>query len=186
MPDFLVQASAFTIFLALSALGLVFLVVSAITGEIFDLAGHGDSFDAHDSGPSFFSSRVLSVLVTAFGAAGAIAVHSGLSTAAASGVGFAAGVGCAALVYQFARFLFGQQATTETSPASLLGRSARVIVPIPADGVGQIRIQSGEELFDKVARSRSGAAVPLNAIVTIDEVLGEVVIVEPQTREAKQ
>jgi membrane protein implicated in regulation of membrane protease activity len=182
MPEFLLQASAFTVFLGLTALGLVFLVLSLVMGELFDFMADAGL----DGGPSFFSSRVLSVLVTAFGASGAIAIHLGLSTAAATAIASAGGFACGFLVYQFARFLYSQQATTEITAAGILGRSARVIVPIPPGGVGQIRIQSGEELIDKVARSRSGGPVAANSIVIVEEVLGEIVIVQPQPTEAPQ
>ena len=52
--------------------------------------------------------------------------------------------------------------------------TARVIIGIPAAGVGQVRCQSGEEIIDKVARSRSGDAIAENSLVTIDQVLGQV------------
>jgi hypothetical protein len=55
-----------------------------------------------------------------------------------------------------------------------------VVVGIPANGVGQVRCQIGEEVLDKIARSRSGEAVAEHAIVTVEETLGEVVIVRPQ------
>jgi hypothetical protein len=35
----------------------------------------------------------------------------------------------------------------------------------------------GEELIDKVARARDGAAIPEHTTVRVEEVLGEVVIV---------
>jgi len=178
MLDIFQQPSAFLVFLGLSALGFGVLVISLTFGELFDFLHHDGDFD-HDGGPSFLSSRVLSVLVTAFGALGAIGIQQGMSIPAASGIGFVGGVACAALVYWFARFLFSQQATTMTTSADLAGRTARVIVGIPKEGVGQIRCQTGDEIVDKVARSRSGEAIAENTIVMIDQVLGEIVIVQP-------
>ena len=138
--------SAFTVFLAISAVGFVFLVVSFVFGEVFDRFGFDHDTD-HDvdggGGPTFFSPRVLSVFITAFGGAGAIATYYGLSTLPASGVGLFSGGAFGAMIYAFARFLFGQQATTEVKTGDFVGQTARVIISIPKDGVGQVRCQIG-------------------------------------------
>jgi membrane protein implicated in regulation of membrane protease activity len=84
----------------------------------------------------------------------------------------------AGVIYAFARFLYGQQATSQVHSSDLVGQTARVVVAIPAGGVGQIRCQIGEELVDKIAQSRDGTAIPENASVKIDEILGETVIVK--------
>ena len=63
----LFSLNAFTVFLAIGALGFLFLMVSLVFGEIFE---HLDSSLDHDldhGGPGFFSTRVMSVFVTAFG-----------------------------------------------------------------------------------------------------------------------
>ncbi len=181
MGDLLGQISAFTVFLAIAALGFLFLLISLVFGEVFEHLG-GAHFD-HDlshGGPSFFSARILSVFVTAFGAFGAIGVHYGLSMLPASGLGFLSGLFFAGLIYLFARFLYSEQASTSVRGADLVGRTARTVVAIPAGGVGQIRCQIGEELVDKMARTADGQAVPENAAVRVEEVLGEVAIVRPQ------
>ena len=54
----------------------------------------------------------------------------------------------------------------------------RVVVGIPAGGVGQIRVRMGEELMDKIARTRDGVPIAENMSVQIEEVLGETVIVK--------
>jgi hypothetical protein len=179
MTEILQQSSAFLVFLGLAATGLVVLVLSLVFGELFDFLHHEIDAD-FDSGPSFLSSRVLSVLVTAFGAIGAMATNAGMSIPVASAAGFAGGTACAAVVYWFARFLYGQQATSMTTGADLMGKTGRVVVGIPKAGVGQVRCKAGEELIDKVARSRSGEAIAENTIVVIEEVLGEIVIVGPE------
>jgi membrane protein implicated in regulation of membrane protease activity len=178
MPDVLSQLSAFSVFLAIAAIGFLFLLVSLMFGEIF---GHfGDLHLDHDlshGGPSFFSVRILSVFVVAFGGFGAVATHYGLSPLPASGIGFASGVFFASLIWAFASFLYGQQATTEVRSSDLVGQMARVVVAIPAGGVGQVRCHIGEELIDKIARSQDGQPVPENSVVRVEEVLGEVVVV---------
>ena len=43
-----------------------------------------------------------------------------------------------------------------------------------------MRCRVGEELIDKIARTRDGTLIPENAAVRIEEVLGETVIVTRQ------
>ena len=63
--------SALTVFLAIAALGFVFLIVTLIFGEIFEFFDHDIDMD---HGPGFLSTRVIAVFITAFGAFGAIAM----------------------------------------------------------------------------------------------------------------
>jgi hypothetical protein len=51
------------------------------------------------------------------------------------------------------------------------------VIGIPAAGVGQVRCTLGEQLVDKIARSDNEQPIPENAVVRIEEVLGETVIV---------
>jgi membrane protein implicated in regulation of membrane protease activity len=93
-------------------------------------------------------------------------------------VGFASGIVFGGLVYAFARFLYGQQASSEVRALELVGQPARVVVTIPAGGVGQVRCRLGEELIDKIARATDGQSIPEHASVRVEEVLGEVVVVK--------
>ena len=169
--------NAFSVFLAIAAIGFVFMMISLIFGEIFDHFDMSLDHDMDHGGPGFFSSRALGVFVTAFGGSGAIATQYGLRPLAASLVGLGSGFVFGGAVAMFARFLYGQQASSELRSHDLVGQSARVVVTIPAGGVGQIRCRLGEELIDKVARARDESSIPENTTVKVEEVLGEVVIV---------
>jgi membrane protein implicated in regulation of membrane protease activity len=172
------QFSAFSVFLGIAAVGFVFLLISLIFGEMFEHFGDGHfDHDLGHGGPSFFSTRILSVFITAFGGFGAIGTHYGLSVLPSSGLGFGSGVFFASLIYAFAHFLYGQQASSDVKTSDMVGKAARVVVAIPAGGVGQVRCQLGEELFDKVARAADDAAIPENTVVRIEQILGEIVIV---------
>lgn len=175
--DFLSSSTAFSVFLAIAGVGFVFMMVSLMFGEIFEHFDGGLDHDLDHGGPGFFSSRVMGVFVTAFGGFGAIATHYGLGALPASLVGMASGIIFGGAVYVFARFLYGQQASSELRSHDLVGQPARVVVTIPPGGVGQIRCRLGEELIDKVARAGDNSSIPENATVTVEEVLGEVVIV---------
>jgi len=181
VSDLLGQFSAFTVFLGIAAIGFSVLLASFVFGEIFEHFGD-DTWDSGlgHGGPSFFSMRVLSVFITGFGGFGAIGIHYGLSVLPASGIGFLSGLTCAMVIYSFARFLYGQQASTELKTGDLAGKIGRIVVGVPVGGMGQVRCQVGEELVDKMARSQDGAAIGENTIVQVVQVLGEIVIVRPQ------
>lgn len=174
--DFLPSMNAYTVFLAIAVVGFLFLIVSLIFGEIFEFFDHDVDFD--HGGPGILSSRVIAVFITSFGAFGAIAMNNGLRPGPASGVGLGSGVFFAGVIYAFLRFLYAQQATSEVLASDLVGQSARVVVGIPANGVGQVRCRIGEELVDKIAQSRDGLAIAENTPVQIEQVLGETVIVK--------
>ena len=167
--------SPFSVFLTIAAIGFLILLISLVFGELFD--HFGVDHDVEMGGPGFLSGRIISVFITGFGGFGAVAVHYGLSPIGASLVGFASGLVFAGIIYAFARFLHGQQASSDVLSADLVGQSARVVVAIPAGGVGQIRCRLGEELVDKIAQSSDGAAIPENASVHIARILGDTVIV---------
>jgi membrane protein implicated in regulation of membrane protease activity len=169
----LLPLSAFTVFLLTCAAGFVFLIVSLVFGEIFEFF----EADADAGGPGVFSSRVIGVFITAFGGFGAIGVHYGLSPAAASLVGATGGVVFGGLIYLIARLLYQQQASSDVRTADLVGQACRVVVSIPAGGMGQVRCRIGEELVDKIAQARDGSGIPENAAVKIEDVIGETVIV---------
>ena len=177
MLQALLEPSAFAVFLAIAAAGFLLLLISLIFGELFEHFDVAVDHDLDHGGPGFFSTRVLSVFITAFGGFGAIGTHYGLGTLAASGLGFVSGFFFGSLIYFFARFLYSQQSSSDVRMRDLEGLSARVIVAIPANGVGQVRCSVGEELVDKVARSGDGRAIADGTSVKIDEVLGETVIV---------
>jgi len=185
MLDWLRQFSAFAVFASIAGVGFVFLLISLVFGEIFELFDHDGGDFSHDvdgdhGGPGFFSTRVLSVFVMAFGGFGAIAVQYGMNPMAASGVGFTGGVVLGGAVYAFARYLWSQQSSTEIRTQDLVGQSARVTVGIPEGGLGQVRCRIGEQLVDKIARADDGKPVAENTVVKIQEVLGETVIVKRQ------
>jgi membrane protein implicated in regulation of membrane protease activity len=182
MSEWFSNVSAFAVFLSIAAIGFLFLLISLIFGEIFDFFHFDADFDhgLDHGGPSFFSTRVLSVFITAFGGVGAIGVRYGLSTGMASLAGFGSGVALGSLIYVFARFLYGQQASSDMSVQDLVGHTGRIVVTIPAGGVGQIRVQIGETLVDKIARSHDGQPIPENAVARVDEVLGETLVVRRQ------
>lgn len=171
------------IYAAIGAFGFLFLLAMLFVGEIFggdhDLGDHGvEMHDGDAGGPSLFSARIMASFITAFGVGGAVGRYYGFGHPAASGVGMAAGVVMAGIVYQFAKILYSQQASSEVRMAGLVGRSAEVTVAIPKQGVGQVALTYGGERTEHIARSADGGALPRGADVTIMGLRGDSVVVE--------
>ena len=173
------------IYVAIGAFGFLFLMILLFMGDIggdhdvglHDAAGgHGD---ADHGGPGIFSARVMASFLTAFGVGGIIGRYYQLSHPAASGLGVATGVIMSAVVYQFARVLHSQQASSTVRVASLVGRSAEVSIAIPAGGVGQIALLAGGERIEQVARSADGGAIARGAEVVITALRGDSLVVAP-------
>jgi membrane protein implicated in regulation of membrane protease activity len=175
------------IYAAIGAFGFLFLLIMLFVGELFgadhevgahDLSvEHGDT--DHGGGPSIFSARIMASFLTAFGVGGVVARYYKLSHPAASGVGVVSGIVLASLVYQFARILYSQQASSEVRMTDLVGKSAEVSVAIPEGGVGQVALAFGGERTEQVARSDDGRAIPRGAAVVITDLRGDSVIVAP-------
>ncbi len=167
------------IYAGIALVGFVFLLVMLFVGDLFghdhDLVGHDVAGDF--GGPSVFSSRIMAAFVTAFGVGGVVARYYDLSHPAASGAGIASGVLMAGLVYQFAKILYSQQASSELQMSRLVGRTAEVSVAIPANGVGQISLSVAGERTEHVARSKDGRAFPRGSEVTIAALRGDSVVV---------
>lgn len=175
------------IYAAIGAFGLLFLLVMLFVGEIFgadhDIGGHDVSVEHgnvdHSGGPSVFSARIMSSFLTAFGVGGVVGRYYNLSHPAASGVGVASGIVLSGVVYQFAKLLYSQQASSEVRMSSLVGRSAEVTVAIGERGVGQIALTVGGERSEHIARTADGRAVPRGTEVVITALRGDSVVVEP-------
>jgi membrane protein implicated in regulation of membrane protease activity len=174
----LASTSSFVTFLAIAVFGFIFVVASSILGDVFDHGDFGHDADGHGGGPSLFSSRILSVFVTAFGAFGAIGIHLGYGVGVSTAMGFGGGVLFAGVIYAFASFLYSQQASSHVRTSDLVGNTAQVSVAIPKGGVGQVRCTLGDTVVEKVARASSDQEIPVNTLVKIQNLVGDVVVVD--------
>jgi membrane protein implicated in regulation of membrane protease activity len=172
--------------------GLLFTLISAVVGHFFGGDGDGDlgtgghagaGFD-HSGLPgiSFFSPTVLASFLTAFGALGLIFSQIELTQSVwASAPLSAVGGGLIAwLAFLVFNALFKRtQSSSESKVASLLGQTATITTPIPADGVGEIAyVQSGAR-YTAPARCESGASIPAGKAVKITRIVGTQFYVEP-------
>ena len=172
------NTGAFVTFLAIAVFGFIFLLASAVFGDLFEHGDIGHDADGHGGGPSILSSRVMTVFVTAFGAFGAIGIHAGFGVGTSTAMGFGGGVVFGALIYFFASFLYSQQASSHVSASELVGRTAQVTVTIPKGGLGQIRCTLGDTVLEKIANSKDGEEIPVNTLVKVVELVGEIALVQ--------
>jgi membrane protein implicated in regulation of membrane protease activity len=185
MPNanlFLLGIPAWTVFAGVAAIGFVTLVAAPLTGGLLEHDAAVSAADGPDhDGFGIFNSRVVGVFLAAFGGVGVVADYAELSPAGAAAAAVGGGFVCAWIVYRFGKFLYRQQASSEITDRNLILQSARVVVAIPPGGVGQVRCKVGEEIIDKIARTQDGTPLAENSIVYIEDIVGEVVTVRPQS-----
>ena len=179
MSEFLSSVTPLMVFLAIAAIGFIFLVISLVVGDLFDSVGVDTSGLDGTDGHGFLDSRAISVFVSAFGGFGAIGIQMGLSIVASSLLGLGGGLVLGGLVTVFARFLYKQQATTSVTVAQMVGRTAQVVVAIAPGSVGQVSCRIGEERVEKMARSRDNQEIKVGVMVRVEEIAGDSLIVSP-------
>ena len=173
------------IYAGIALFGVVLLLSMLLVGELFG-GDHEISHDMavghdvdHGGGPSIFSTRIIAAFLTAFGVGGVVGRYYGLSHPISSGIGVIFGVVLSGAVYQFAKVLYSQQASSELRMNALVGATAEVSVAIPNNGVGQIVVHNRGERTEHIARSATGAALARGLTVTVTTVGGDSVTVKP-------
>jgi membrane protein implicated in regulation of membrane protease activity len=182
--DFLTDLNLLTLFVIIGGVGFIFLLISLVVGDIFEMFG-GDVDIGGDSGVDFgfLDSRVIAVFITAFGGFGAIGVQMGYGAVGASLIGLLGGLIFGGIVSLFGRFLIGQQASSSVTDNDLIGRTAQVAVGIKEGSVGQISIRIGDDRIEKIARSAGGEDIKTGSLVKVVAIAGDSVIVEMERGE---
>ncbi len=177
--DLFTSMNLVMIFAIIGGVGFIFLLVSLVLGDIFEMFG-GDADLGGADGTDFglFDSRVIAVFITAFGGFGLIAAWAGFGTVPSSLSGLLGGVIFGGIVSAFGRFLVSQQASSSVTDDDLIGRTAQVTVSIKPGTLGQITTRIGDERVEKLARTASGDEIKPGAIVKIAAIAGDSVIVE--------
>ncbi len=181
------------IFVTIAIVCLVLLIIGLVLGEIaehgvelahdvVDLATHdADAMGNGHGGPSPLGFRVVSAFGCGFGGAGAIATAYKLNSVASSAIGAGFGLLTGFAVYQFARFLYAQEAGEVFELQSAVGQPAEVSVAIPAGAAGQISFVLAGERRTLVARSADGNEIPQGSDVTIERIVGNRAVVRAGT-----
>lgn len=169
--------SLLTIFLVIGGIGFLFLLISLLIGDLFDMVGVeiDSNLDGHDFG--LLDSRVISVFLTAFGGFGAIGTIWGFGALISSGFGLLGGVAFGAVVFYFGKLLHSQGVTSPVRNEDLIGKPAQVTVTIMPNHLGQVTFIVGEERVEKLARSADNTQIEVGTNVKIDAFAGDSVLV---------
>src|SRR5215467_6268294 len=107
------------IYAGIAIFGVILLLSMLLVGELFG-GDHEISHDMavghdidHSGGPSIFSTRIIAAFLTAFGVGGVVGRYYGLSHPISAGIGVVFGLVMSSAVYQFAKILYSQQASSE-------------------------------------------------------------------------
>src|ERR1017187_4354740 len=166
------------VFAVIGMVGFFFLIIAALFG------GHGDhEMDhgvdhGHEAGPSWFSTRVIAMFLTGFGATGAIARSYELGYPLSAGLGLGTGLVVGFAGFQLIHFFMHQQASSTVAEEEMVGLLGAVTVPIPSNGLGQVVLEvKGRRVFPS-ARATTAVAIEEGAQVKIVRSAGSQVVVE--------
>lgn len=160
------------LYLAIALVGVLFLIVTAFLGEVFD-------FLHVDDGASPLSGKVIATALTAFGATGMLTRYAGWDDLIGAATSFVAALFIGASVWWATGALNRQAGSTETTMSSMRGRLAEVTIGIPAGSVGEVLLTASMSTRALIARSADGSAIAAGTTVRIIETVGNTVIVEP-------
>jgi membrane protein implicated in regulation of membrane protease activity len=197
------------IYFALLGIGVIYALIILITGGLhdvdvpgldidigeMDLGGHhlpevpvhldldhAPSFDHGDVGVPSLSPITIASFVTAFGSFGLLAVYL-FNVSDRFSLLWAAGGGLVVAIiahFAFGYFLIAPQGSSEVRARDIIGLTAEVITPIPADGVGQIAFVAQGRRVTASARSAGGVPVAKGTPVSIQSFTGSAAVVRPQ------
>jgi hypothetical protein len=197
------------IYFALLGVGVIYAVIILITGGLHevdvpgldidigdvDIGGHhlpevpvhldfdhAPSFDHGDVDVPSLSPITIASFVTAFGSFGLLAVYL-FNVSDRFSLLWAAGGGLVVAIiahFAFGYFLIAPQGSSEITARDVMGLTAEVITPIPADGVGQIAFVAQGRRITASARSAGGVPVPKGELVSIQSFTGSAAVVRPE------
>ncbi len=166
------------VFAVIGMVGFFFLIVSALFGGAGDHGLDHGADAGHDGGPSWFSTRVIAMFLTGFGATGAIARSYERSYELSAGLGVITGLAVGFAGLQLIHFFTKQQASSTVLEDEMVGLLGTVSVPIPSSGLGQVVLEvRGRRVFPS-ARATTDAAIEEGAQVKIVRSAGSQVVVE--------
>src|SRR5437867_3760007 len=121
------------VFVAIALAAFILVAGAFLFGHDHDTGhDHGDSSHDVDAGGeptiSIFSTKAIGTLLMGFGAAGAIAMHYGLSHIPASLIGLVCGLVLGSLMYGIQVLFYKQQASSLVPTSSALGCTGTVTV----------------------------------------------------------
>ena len=164
----------------------IVLFLMAILGHDMDLDADIDAdidlggMDASDvSGPGIFSLKLILIFLIGFGICGFVSRYLGWSGSFI--IGLIGGLAIWYICYKALCWLYKQQSSSQISNTSFIGREAKVTVPIPKGGTGEIysKIKGTEKSIYLNARSEEPQKEFIRGnTVTIKSIEGNTATVE--------
>jgi membrane protein implicated in regulation of membrane protease activity len=170
------------VFGSMLLVGIVLMMISLVAGELGDVFSGGGDGDLTGDGLSWFSLTTLSIALVGFGVTGLSAVRFTQGWMSVL-IGIVAAVLFVVVLRQFVLLpLMRQQSNSHLSEASYVGRTASVVLPISANGWGQVRFtDNNHAAVLSRARSLTGEELVAGTSVVIDAVNPDHVVVSPTT-----
>ncbi|HZT22574.1 MAG TPA: NfeD family protein [Verrucomicrobiae bacterium] len=177
----------FLIYAICFGVGLVFTIVSALLGHLFGgheaphadigTGGHAEAGFEETGMPGIapFSPTIIASFLTAVGGLGMI--FSSIPVTSSFWISAPLSVLGGLLIATGIFFLFETafrklQSSSEAHVAQLIGQTATIITPIPANGVGEIAYVQAGTRYTAPAREERGMIVPAGQTVKIVRIVG--------------
>lgn len=165
------------LFVICGILGLILTLVSIFAGHDGDISADHDVGVDHDSdSASIFSFRSITVFLTGFGSAGAIATYYKMSMMASSMIGVLTGILFAAVAWKLMSMVMGQQASSTINLDTLVNQTGVVTTSIAENVMGEVMVEIGGQR--KYVHARASVAIPEHTPVKIIEVNSGVLVVQ--------
>ena len=148
------------------------------------MRGHADAGVGNDGVPgvSFFSPTVLACFITAFGAFGLIFCKLDATSNpwinAPAGLRRRAGRWRMVVLWLFNAMFKRRGGSSESRVAQLIGLTAAIVTPIPANGVGEISYTQAGSRYSAPARAEKGGTIAGGQTVKITRIVGTQFYVE--------
>lgn len=167
------------IFISLALGAFIIVAGSFLFGHDVDHDAMADSGGGGDEATvSVFSTKVLGTMIMGFGAAGAIAMHYGLSSLIASLIGVLCGVLLAAIVYGILEVFYTQQSSSLVATSSAVGCTGSVTVSIGEGATGEVGLNLEGQYRTFSATSGDGKPIAKGQTVQVVRTLGSHLVVE--------
>jgi membrane protein implicated in regulation of membrane protease activity len=171
-----------TIFVISLLVGGILLLITVLLDDILGGVLDGLNLDFDLGGVSLMP--LLFAFVAMFGVGGLIGTEAlDMESGPASLVGVVSGALGAGVVFALFGVLRRAEAPQAFSLADLVGRHGRVTVGIPAGHNGSVLLSYGGASHDLTATSQ--VDIPAGAIVTVTQVVGGTLLVQPSAADAR-
>ncbi len=162
-------------FLICAGIGTLLVLINIFFGGFTD---HDVHVDSDLDGPGIFSFRSIIIFFAVFGSVGGLSYFNAYSFGISSLFGILSGLVASLLAWYLMKFAFKQQASSLISISDTVNKNAVVTTAIPANGIGEIMIETKGQRKYLSARELHNQAVNIHSKVKVIENQSNIIIVE--------